>query len=374
MKTWYLWVGLALLALLLLSGREGFAATATIRNPNTWDTAELTRIKAMVTPTSTSSDEDIRRVVGGFWSIWDSATTRITLNQVNSYLDTTPNLGAKRNEYRDLIQKYYIDQGQSVFTEASGYAELATPPTAPAPPAAPAPPTTIERPSSASQTLKQEIATTAGIPLTDETSINAFVTQVQKFYDSVYLPTKATPSYTQMMSFADSVSTANLPATIGNNFKIHLVTILQRYFTPQSGSSVSPLSGGGLTAGAFASSMTAEGGAEGGQTLGTGKNVQGPESGGRDTSGGNTTGGLGIPRNYPVLYGGTQEYTSAIPGSGSLGSDPMSRFLPYSRIPGDQDMYPDPYRLGKYFSTSSYSGKDAPDPAPFLADFSKFFT
>jgi hypothetical protein len=80
------------------------------------------------------------------------------------------------------------------------------------------------------------------------------------------------------------------------------------------------------------------------------------------------------PRNYPVLYGGMQSYESAIPSSSSLGTDPTSRFLPYSRVPGDMDLYPDPYRLGKYFSSSSYANKDAPEPAPFLADFSKFFT
>ena len=370
MKTWHLWVGLALVLLVLLSAREGFAATATIKNPTTWDAAELTRIKSMVTPISTISDADIRRVVGGFWGAWDAATERIALADVTAYLDGLQNLGTKRNEYRDLIQKYYIDQGQSTFTVASGYSTSDTDTSSSSSSSETTETTTIERPTSATQTLKQDIATTMGIPLTDESSINAVIAKVQSFYDTVYLPDKATPSYTQMMGFADGVDTETLPSSIKNNFKIHLVTILQSYFAPGGGAS--PADGSSRSAGA-ADTAGAAGGAEEGGWAGTGKNVQGPGSGGQGSTD-NTTGGLGVPRNYPVLYGGMQSYESAIPSSKSLGSDPTAKFLPYSRVPGDQDVYPDPYRLGKYFSTSSYSSKDAPEPAPFLADFSKFFT
>jgi len=372
MKRWGLLLGALLLLVLFVTTRETFSATATIKNPSSWDAAELTRIKAMVTPASTSSDADIRRVVGGFWSVWDGATTRITLAQVNSYLDSASNLGAKRNEYRDLIQAYYIQQGQSVFQEASGYstgADTTSPP--PSDTSASSTPTTIERPSTSTQSLRQLIATTAGVPANQDASITPFVTQVQRFYDSVYLPDKNAPTYTQVTGFADGVDTTTLPAAIQNNFKVHLISILQSYFaqgpaTPEGGM------GGGATAGAadFGDEVVAGAGAE--QWAGTGKNVQGPGSGGLGT--GNTTGGLGIPRNYPVLYGGLQSYESALPSSESLGTNANSKFAPYSRVPGDQDVYPDPYRLGKFFSTSSYSSSDKPEPAPFLADFSKFFT
>jgi hypothetical protein len=213
------------------------------------------------------------------------------------------------------------------------------------------------------------------VTLTDATAIDRIITLVQSFYDTVYVANdKATPTYTQMMSFADGVDTQTLPASVKNNFKPHMVEVLQTFFTPAGGAVVTPESGMGAAAGAADFSSSA-GGAEGGQTFGTGKNVQGPESGGLGTGTENSTGGLGIPRNYPILYGGQQSYESAIPTSASLGTDPTSRFLPYSRVPGDMDLYPDPYRLGKYFSSSSYSsGKDAAEPAPFLADFSKFFT
>jgi hypothetical protein len=374
MKRWGLLLGILFLLALFVATREHFSATATIKNPSSWDAAERTRIKAMVTPASTVSDADLNRVVGGFWTVWDGATSAITLAQVNSYLDGVGTLGSNRNEYRDLIQAYYITQGQSVFQTASGYSADAGIPLPPPPdsgtPASSAA-TTVDRPSTATTSLRQLIATTAGVPENQDASITPFITQVQKFYDTVYLPDKVTPTYTQVMGFADGVDTTLLPAAIQNNFKVYLTTILQSYFTPTP-----PIlgagTGGGATAGAanFGDEATAGEGAA--QWAGSGKNVQGPGSGGMGTD--NTTGGLGLPRNYPVLYGGLQSYESALPTSASLGTDANSKFAPYSRVPGDQDIYPDPYRLGKFFSTSSYSAAEKPEPAPFLADFSKFFT
>lgn len=93
---------------------------------------------------------------------------------------------------------------------------------------------------------------------------------------------------------------------------------------------------------------------------------------------------------YPELLGGQIDRSSRIPGAGivppskswtmandgslpnknSLGSDEMSRYFPFSRMPGDMDVIPDPYRVAKTFSSSSYSSKT--EPAPFLTDFSAF--
>lgn len=372
MKGWLLLLGLTFLVIALVTLREGFSATSTIKNPTTWDTAELSRIRTMVTPASTIPDADIRRVVGGFWGAWEAATNRITLADVNTYLDGLQDLGGNRNVYRDLLQAYYIDQGQSVFQTASGYSGLDTAAATPAPEMPTTTSTEIERPSTSTQSLRQEIATTAGVPENNDALITPFVTQVQRFYDTVYLPDKKTPTYTQITGFADGVDTSTLPATIQNNFKVRLITILQSYFTPTTGTSVSPVSGGGLTPGAADVSAASGEAEQGTWSLGTGQTVQGPASGGRGSAVENTTGGLAIPRNYPVLYGGMQEYAGAMPTSASLGTDPTSKFLPFSRVPGDQDLYPDPYRLGKYFSSSTYSAKDTSEPAPFLADFSKF--
>jgi hypothetical protein len=386
MKGWLLVLGLTLLVIAFVVSREHFSATATIKNPSGWDDAEYARIKAMVTPASTISNTNLRRVVGGFWGVWDAATSQITLAQVNEYLDHTTGLDTKRSEYRDLIKAYYIDQGQSVFQTARGYsAGDMTTSSPPSDTSASSTPTTIDRPSSSTPTLRQDIAATAGVPANQDASITPFITQVQKFYDTVYLPDKVTPTYTQFTGFVDGVDTSLLPAAIQNNFKAHLLAVLQRYFTPASsvsgmmGGSASSSAGdlGGALGGALGGGTGGTGGGAGageaGLDLGSGKNVQGPGSGGQGSVD-NTTGGLGQPRNLPVLYGGMQSYSSALPTSTSLGTDPMSKFLPFSRAPGDQDLYPDPYRLGAHFSTSSYTDKEVPEPAPFLADFSKFLT
>ena len=95
--------------------------------------------------------------------------------------------------------------------------------------------------------------------------------------------------------------------------------------------------------------------------------------------------------NYPqLLGGGVDESSTRIPGAGitspsknwtltmngslpsgaSLGTEESSRFFPMSRQPGDMDLIPDPYRLSRNFSTSSYSSKT--EPVPFLTDFSAF--
>jgi hypothetical protein len=276
MKTWYLWVGLALLVLLLLSVREGFAATATIKDPSTWDAAETARVRALASIPAARSDADIKRIVGRFWGVWSAAESQITLAQVTEFVDTTfPRESAEaKAEIRNLLKAYYIDQGQDVFQAARGYSASAvtTPPADALPPV--------------SESVMADLDTGAAVG---------------------------------------------------------------------------------------AAEFAASGGAAAEDDTTKGKTVQGPASGGRG-DGGNSTGGLGVPRNYPVLYGGMHSYESALPSSSSLGTDPTSKFLPFSRVPGDQDLYPDPYRLGKYFSSSSYSDKDAPEPAPFLADFSKFFT
>jgi hypothetical protein len=93
---------------------------------------------------------------------------------------------------------------------------------------------------------------------------------------------------------------------------------------------------------------------------------------------------------YPELLGGMIDSSSRIPGAGitspsknwtlandgtlptnrAMGSDAMSSFFPFSRSPGDMDVIPDPYRVSKTFSTSSYSSKT--EPVPFLTDFSAF--
>lgn len=60
----------------------------------------------------------------------------------------------------------------------------------------------------------------------------------------------------------------------------------------------------------------------------------------------------------------------SLPSDASLGTNENSKYLPFSRQPGDMDIIPDPYRVSQQFSTASYSFKT--EPAPFLTDFSAF--
>lgn len=59
-----------------------------------------------------------------------------------------------------------------------------------------------------------------------------------------------------------------------------------------------------------------------------------------------------------------------LPPTSSLGSDENSKYLPFSRQPGDMEMIPDPYRVSQQFSAANYSFKT--EPVPFLTDFSAF--
>lgn len=62
--------------------------------------------------------------------------------------------------------------------------------------------------------------------------------------------------------------------------------------------------------------------------------------------------------------------TSGLPTPGGLGSNEDSKFLPTSRVPGDMEKIPDPWRVSQSFSASNYSFKT--DPVPFLTNFSAF--
>ena len=120
--------------------------------------------------------------------------------------------------------------------------------------------------------------------------------------------------------------------------------------------------------------------------------VWGPISGGRGEGGNGPIGNSTTTTQYPELMGGMNaggdktridgigltepsqnwklSMSGMLPSAAGLGSGDLSKYLPWSRTPGDMDKIPDPYRVSKTFSTSSYSSKT--EPVPFLADFSAF--
>jgi hypothetical protein len=76
-------------------------------------------------------------------------------------------------------------------------------------------------------------------------------------------------------------------------------------------------------------------------------------------------GGIVAPsKNWQLTMDGS------LPSDASLGATENSKYLPFSRQPGDMDLIPDPYRVSQQFSSASYSFKT--EPSPFLTDFSAF--
>jgi hypothetical protein len=143
---------------------------------------------------------------------------------------------------------------------------------------------------------------------------------------------------------------------------------------------------GSTTGGGSTSSMGPTSGNSGNRA----KQVFGPVFPGQGASTGGPVGDSSKTNKYPELMGGMVDSSTRIPGVGvvppsknwqlandgslpsadSLGSTEASKFFPTSRSPGDMDLIPDPYRVSRNFSTSSYSSKT--EPVPFLTDFSAF--
>lgn len=201
---------------------------------------------------------------------------------------------------------------------------------------------------------------------------------VESFFTTVFQPATAPITDETIDTFLSSRTSEIKPIE---------KKILQSYFIAQSGTGTSIATGqsaGGTTGGSSTSSAAPNAGGAMGQQ------VFGP----RYTSVGSPIDGLsdgnGVVGAYPELLGGRGDTTSvrgpggiqgpsqnwllsqsgALPSTASLGSGANSGYLPYSRVPGDQDLIPDPYRLSRNYSTASYSSKM--DPVPFLTDFSAF--
>ena len=148
---------------------------------------------------------------------------------------------------------------------------------------------------------------------------------------------------------------------------------------PDSSTSTDSASGGGTTGGSQTFRTSNSGNNKG--------NIWGPAFSGMGNNAGLGS-GAGGARDYPTLLGpkptpstmvagagivGPSQHetlgkSGALPGAAGTGSDPNSQFFGSSRVPGDKDLFPNPYRE---FSASTGSSKT--EPIPFLSDFSAFF-
>jgi hypothetical protein len=126
------------------------------------------------------------------------------------------------------------------------------------------------------------------------------------------------------------------------------------------------------------SSMSAPSPAPPGSSL----RVKGPSWGGKGQSASSASASSSIAN--PFLYGpgsGNGSFGSGypqinsmdvtmLPSTDSLGSNPDNQYAVTSRVPGDQDLVPNPYLQSTSYSLANNSQKT--DPVPFLANFSAF--
>lgn len=251
-----------------------------------------------------------------------------------------------------------------------------------------------ERPSADDVGLKRAVEAQTGV--TEGTKVSKYIGVIQAFYDEVYLPTKETPADDAITAFVakqpddPDVDKTKVPGLLAYVF----LSTPTAPPTEKDGQPTAPAgtatNTGTSTGGTSTSSLGPNSGGVGSGL--SGKNVFGPTFTGFGAGGGQGKGGDSSKSNkYPELLGGGESKPStriegvgivtpskswgltesgSLPSSASLGSDENSKFLPFSRQPGDQDLIPDPYRVSKTFTTSSYSSKT--DPVPFLTDFSAF--
>jgi hypothetical protein len=251
------------------------------------------------------------------------------------------------------------------------------------------------RPSQNDEALVKTVASYTGLSSdSDIPKINKYIASIQSYYDTQYLPDKKTPTADQIKAFTDPITDSDLDKeSLGQ--LIEYVFLSTEAPPPEDSAAPEPapsdtgLTGGQATGG---SSTTSAGPTSGGTSSSTSdRRVWGPEYPGLGEGGGgdgatDTTGS----RQYPELIGATADYSTLYPGAGvgapskswqlsfngslpnygSLGSEEWNKYLPFSRVPGDQDLVPNPYSISSTYTTSRYSSKT--EPVPFLADFSAF--
>lgn len=253
-----------------------------------------------------------------------------------------------------------------------------------------------QRPEKTDIPLRRAIETIAGT--TDTVVVDRYAMAVEGYYITVYLPDKKRPEPGVIDAFLDKYL-ATKPLTWLN--KATAARIIDHVFSnttpPPSGSGTSKVEPKTSSSSAAAEKVDTSR-TSGTTTGGTSGTTQGANSGGgsrrRQVFGPIDNGrGKGVrpmdsskSNQYPELLGGDGGRASTriegggivdpsgvgitLPPTSSLGSDENSKYLPFSRQPGDMDIIPDPYRVSQQFSAANYSFKT--EPVPFLTDFSAF--
>jgi hypothetical protein len=240
-----------------------------------------------------------------------------------------------------------------------------------------------ERPEKTNTSLRRTIDAMSG----NTTSTDAYIVAIQSFYDTKYLPKKETPSSSVVSEFVNAqLLTQGMTKDVLRKLIEHLFLSIAPPSSTTTGSAAGGTTGGSSTSSAAPNSGEFGGGGDRRQQ------VFGPIFRGIGEGGGVVPMDSSKTNRYPELMGGkgnappstrvegagittpskswqmTRDGT--LPTSAGLGSDENSKFLPFSRQPGDMDLIPDPYRVSQQFSASNYAFKT--EPVPFLTDFSAF--
>ena len=248
-----------------------------------------------------------------------------------------------------------------------------------------------ERPSPSDPSLLRTIKSYANVTMDSDPKIGKYMSAIQSYYDTKFLPEKTSNS-TKVAEFVNGQTDTDID-------KATLTRILDYVFltTDSTGTTAPPTGPTGPTGTTESAAATGATGSASSSPPDTSSSSTPPPSSSSQFSkfaqrvwgpafvelgqgDGNGNGDSTKTTTYPELLGGLGDRYEggAGPGEGkiqfpsldSLGLNANANFFPFSRSPGDMDMIMDPYRVSKSFSAASYSPK--PEPAPFLADFSKF--
>jgi len=262
-------------------------------------------------------------------SVYSPATTPITVEQVNSFIDSknTPGGAAQKGNIKTLMKKYFVDQ-------PPGPANVG--------------------PTGSTGTTQQSSSTSTGSTGTTQQSQSSTTSTGSTGTTQQSSTTSTGSTGTTQQSSTTSTDSMETTTTAGQ------LTGNQNTTT------------GGSTTSAW--------GPSGSETAGgRGFNVFGPLFAGVGEGGGYGSARDSTKENsYPELIGGHKgSGKTRVDGLGminpSINAPGMNVNLPdfstlgRSLMPGDKD----PYRVSQTFSPSSYSSRGA-DPVPFLTDFSAF--
>jgi hypothetical protein len=367
MRKWILFALVGLVLLYVFGSREGFQDTNTIKGPpyGESDYSQIARMmpgtliaaihdaKPDANPSTTAGQRvlvqgDIENIMSVFHtSVYQPASTSLTAGDVDRFLSTyplTPMLSANKADVKTLLVAYFVtpthgsanaeltksQENAASYAENSGYADIlrdiedAN--------NGPLPPPITESPDTdtASRSTSGDVFSSGG-PFSGQpgTGRGSGAAAAASMTGSTYGPPGTTVSVGAFDFFPKSTPS---PAPPGSSLRVK-----------------GPSWGG---KGQSAASASANSGIPN-------PFLYGPGSGNKSSSGSD---GSGYQLNSSDI--------SMLPSLDSLGSNPENQYAPTSRVPGDQDLVPNPYLQSTSYSLANNSQKT--DPVPFLANFSAF--